>query len=229
MKTYGLPKGTIVFPTNLVKIDSTLYFGLTQQLYNSKGSEYYLNSVATITTDGWVKKIFEVHNPAVTVGWVQFIATPDHNLWLYDYAGDVDVCSLAGKCKDTFIASTGFYVESLIGTVMAYSPADHDVYVCNTTTSSVHKLSLQGKKLSKLESYDIGNGAGEITYFQGHIWVDLGGDSQGRPMLGNLSPSGQFSEVSLPFKGPTWAVTGMVEGPDGHLWYLRGPYVGEIL
>jgi hypothetical protein len=159
---------------------------------------------------------------------IRTLVTPDKKLWFYDFRGGLRGCGLDGHCVHTTLGSPYLYVESLQGTLTTYSPADHNVYVCNNNTSTIYKVSLSGRRLGSYTNPEIGRGFCAMQYYHNDIWVTLNGDSQLRPMLGRLTPSGQFSEISLPFHGG-YEVGAMTEGPDGHLWYLRGRSVGKVL
>ncbi|MGC1381351.1 MAG: hypothetical protein WA814_10070 [Candidatus Baltobacteraceae bacterium] len=112
---------------------------------------------------------------------------------------------------------------------IAYSRANDDVYIADLNDWTIERLSSKGQRLTGYRNPIIQEGYGAIAYFHGNIWITLNGDDKGRPMLGRLTPKNEFSEISLPFPGPTAAVTAMVGGPDGHMWYLRGNHIGEIL
>ena len=105
----------------------------------------------------------------------------------------------------------------------------HDVYIANLNGAYIYKFSSSNKNLQTFYIAGIAGGAGALAYYNGNIWITLGPDAQGRPLFGSLSPSGNFSEIALPILGPTDGPTALVDGPDGHLWYLRGHQVGEIL
>lgn len=227
---FRLPLNNDVFPTALLNINSTLYFGLPV-LGLKHGSEVLENFLATISTrDGIVKKIALIPPSQGTGdGYVMGLRTPGPKIWFYDFAGNLHICSTAGKC---FVRKSGYpfkFVDNLFGTVMAYSPADQDVYIENQNTYTIIRFGLGGTRLRGYRNHAFAFGFGIIAYYHGDIWVALGGDSKARPNIGRLTPSGEFSEISLPFTGPTAAVTALVGGPDGHLWYLRGYHVGEIL
>lgn len=229
LTTYFLPSDTFAMPSDLVRIDSSLYTGTTT-FHEVHGGDVVGHVVNRVTLDGTLSKVFAVHYPKYFEGpdWIRALATPDKKIWLYNYVGGLHGCQLDGHCSYTLLGDPYLYVESLQGTLTAYSPADQNVYVCNTNTQSIYKVSLSGKRQPTYRNADIGFGFCAMTYYRHDIWVTMGGDSQGRPMLGRLSPSGAFNELSLPFPGPA-GVTAMTEGPDGNLWYLRGRNVGEIL
>jgi hypothetical protein len=167
--------------------------------------------------------------PQVSGGYIQALLTPGPKIWFYDWGGGLHVCSTAGRCFFRLSEYPFRYVDGLYGTVLAYSPADQDVYIDNQNTSTIEKYTLGGKKLQAFKNMAFAFGFGTATYYHGNIWITLGGDDKARPNIGRLTPSGQFSEISLPFYAPTAAVTALTLGPDGHLWYLRGHEVGEIL
>ncbi|MGC2633875.1 MAG: hypothetical protein WA215_06640 [Candidatus Cybelea sp.] len=227
---FPLPLNTNNFPTGLLNIGSTLYFGLPI-LAIVHGNEESRNFLATIsTTDGILQKLAWIHKSSSTGdGYVMALLTPGPKIWFYDFEGGLHVCSTAGHC---FYRLSGYPYKSvgnLYGTPTAYSPKDQSVYIENQNTYTIERYTLGGKKIRGFKNIAFANGFGTVTYYRGDIWVTLGGDDKARPNLGRLTPSGDFSEISLPFVGPTAAVTALVDGPDGHLWYLRGYNVGEIL
>ena len=214
-----------------MNIDSTLYFGLPV-LAIIHGDEEDRNFLATIsTTDGIIKKLAGIHKShSVLDGYIMALRTPGPKIWFYDWGGGLHICSTAGGCFDRHTGPPYKYTDGLYGTVLAYSPADQDVYIDNQNTyTNLTNFALDGKKRRSLKKIAFASGFGTVTYYHRNIWITLGGDDKARPNLGRLTPSGDFSEISLPFKGPTAAVTALVDGPDGHLWYLRGYHVGEIL
>jgi hypothetical protein len=226
--SFALPKDTSIFPTGLLNIKGTFYFGLPL-IVAPRGTEKLWGYVTSMTTEGVIKMLWRTHEPDYVDGWIQALATPGPLIWLYDFAGGLQSCTLTHHC--TF-RSTGYpfmFVGNVLPKVMEYSPYDHDVYVANTNTSTIYRVSIDGKKLKSYYNVQIGFGHGALGYFHGNIWVTLNGDGYARPMLGRLTPSGNFTEISLPIKGPTYLVSALVAGPDGHLWYIRGDHVGEIL
>jgi hypothetical protein len=226
--TIFLGPTTFLYPTNLVRMGSKLYTGMTT-ITEQSGSDVIGHDVDRVNEDGSLTTLFSVPYPYNGGdGWFRTLATPDDKLWLYDYTGALHGCELDSHCSYTKLPSPEIYVESLQGTLTTYSPDDHNVYVCNANTSTIYKVSLTGKLVGRYTNQDIAFGFCAMMYYHDDMWVTLNGDSQGRPMLGRLTPSGTFSEISLPFYGGA-AVTAMVDGPDGHLWYLRGRNVGEIL
>ena len=230
LTAFPLPLNTNLYPTGLLNIDSTLYFGLPI-LARIHGDEEDRNFLATIsTTDGIIEKLAWIHEShSIGDGYIMALQTPGPKIWFYDFEGGLHVCSTAGRCFYTLSGYPYKYVGGLYGTVMAYSPKDQSVYIENQNTYTIEHYTLGGKKLRWFKNIAFASGFGTVTYYGGDIWITLGGDDKARPNLGRLTPSGEFSEISLPFVGPTAAVTALVGGPDGHLWYLRGYHVGEIL
>ena len=112
---------------------------------------------------------------------------------------------------------------------IAYLSADQDVYIANRNTWTIYKLSSDGKRTSSYHNTAVQHGNAALAYYHGNIWIAMDGYNQGRPILGRLTPSNKFSAIALPFAGSTYLVSAMVPGPNGHLWYLRGNRVGEIL
>lgn len=227
--TIFLPPTTFSFPTNLVRMGTDLYTGLTTSVW-SHGS-VVTDVVDHVSESGDITTLFSV--PGIPSylepsDFIRTLATPDKKLWFYDYRGDIHGCQLDGHCTLTQLAHPELYVGSLQGTLTEYSPADHDVHVCTYFTSTIYSVSLSGKRAGAFRNPEIGRGFCALLYYHHDIWVTLNGDSQLRPMLGRLTPDGQFSLISLPFHGG-YEVGAMTEGPDGHLWYLRGRAVGEIL
>ena len=230
LNTIFLPSDTFLFPTNLARIGTTLYTGITT-ISDRNGSDVVSDNVDSVNEEGKVRTLFSIGGKSSYIDppdLIRTIATPDKKLWFYDHRGDLHGCRLDGHCTYTRLENPSLYVESLTGTLTAYSPADHNVYVCNAYASTIYKVSLVGKKVGLYTNPEIGRGFCALLYYHHDIWVTLNGDSQVRPMLGRLTPDGQFSLISLPFHGG-YEVGAMTEGPDGHLWYLRGREVGEIL
>lgn len=228
--TIFLPSDTFLFPTNLARIGATLYTGITT-ITDVNGSDVISDNVDSVNEDGTVTTLFSIDGKSSYIDppfLIRTLATPDKKLWFYDYRGGILGCRLDGHCTYTLLDNPYLYVESLTGTLTAYSPADHNIYVCNTFTSTIYKVSLLGRKVGHYTNPEIGRGFCALLYYHHDIWVTLNGDSQVRPMLGRLTPGGQFSLISLPFHGG-YEVGAMTEGPDGHMWYLRGREVGEIL
>lgn len=229
VQTFYLPLDTNGYPNNLVRIGPRLYTARTL-LTTAHGTDFITGEVDRVNEDGTVTPLFPMtytSNEGGT-GWVRLLATPDKKIWLYDYLGGIHGCTTGDRCTYTFLGPAEFYVGSLQGTLAAYSPTDRYVYVCDSNTSTIYKTALSGKHAGKYRNLDIGFGLCAMTYYHHDIWVTLNGDSEDRPMLGRLTPSGKFYEMSLPFKGG-YVVSAMAAGPDGHLWYLRGHSVGEIL
>jgi hypothetical protein len=217
------------FPTNLVNINKQLYFGLDQEVEIS-GSDVYRDSVANISTTGKVNVLFQV-NAQGSYGyfWLNALTTPDSRIWLYDYEGFVHSCSLDGNCTLAESPSPEEYADNLHPDSFAYSPADNNVYVANGYLSTIYKFSSADKPIEQYFNGYIGSGYTALTYCAGNIWVTLGPDSEGRPLFGALTPSGQFEYYALPLPKASYIATALVCGPDHHLWYLRGAQVGEIL
>ncbi|HXB82893.1 MAG TPA: hypothetical protein VNU22_06035 [Candidatus Acidoferrum sp.] len=230
LTAFPLPIDNNNFPTGLLNTDSTLYFGLPI-LAIIHGDEVDRNFLATIsTTDGIVNKVAPIHESRSTGdGYIMALGTPGPKMWFYDFEGGLHVCSTTGKCFYRRSPTPHKFVGALYGTAMAYSSADQDVYIDDQNTWIIVRYTLGGKRSGGYKNLAFANGFGTVTYYHGNIWITLGGDDKARPNLGRLTPSGDFSEVSLPFVGPTAAVTALVGGPNGHLWYLRGNHVGEIL
>jgi hypothetical protein len=227
---FPLPLNTNFFPTGLLTVGSALYFGLPI-LAVIHGDDEYRNFLATIsTTDGIVKKIASVPLTSGTAdSYIMALLAPGPRIWFYDFAGGLHVCTIAGKCFFRQSAYPYRLVDTLQGTPLAYSPTDQDIYIENQNFYTIYRYSVSGKPLRAYKNLAFAYGFGSLAYYRGNIWITLGGDDKARPNLGRLTPAGQFSEISLPFVGPTAAVTALVGGPDGHLWYLRGYHVGEIL
>jgi hypothetical protein len=218
-----------VFPTNLVNINNELYFGLNQEIEKS-GSDLDTASVATIGPTGAVTVEFTVNEtPSYVYFWLNALTTPDGRIWLYSYEGYVAACSLDAKCKSAYSPSPSEYVDNLHPDSFAYSPSDGDVYVANGYTSSIYKFSSADKLIKRYVNGYISSGYTALTYCAGDIWVTLGPDSDGRPLFGALTPTGQFEYYALPLQKASYIATAMVCGPDHRLWYLRGAQVGEIL
>jgi hypothetical protein len=215
-------------PTNLVKVGTRFYFGF-QELIQQSNSGRYLPLVATIDMKGQVRTAFHFKSGLTFVAWLNVLRMPGPKLWLYDYQGYIRICTITGSCRRIATYSPEELLDNVHGMTMAYSPVDNDVYIVNCNTWTIYKVSSDGKRLHGYRNPIIQIGYGALAYYDGNIWVTLNGDDKGRPMLGRLTPSNQFTTISLPFSGPTYLVTAMVRGPNGHMWYLRGNYVGEIL
>ncbi len=217
------------FPTNLVDVNKQLYFGLDQEVEVS-GSDVYRDSVATISTSGTVNIVFQVNQlPSNPYFWLNALTTPDSRIWLYDYEGDVIACSLESKCAYAESPGPEEYADNLHPDSFAYSPADNDVYVANGYTSTIYKFSSADKLIKRYVNGSVATGYTALAYCAGDIWVTLGPDSEGRPLFGALTPTGQFEYYALPIQHALDIATAMVCAPDHHLWYLRGAHVGEIL
>ncbi len=230
LNTIFLPSDTFLFPTNLARIGTTLYTGITT-ISDTNGSDVISDNVDSVNEEGKVTTLFSIGGKSSYIDppdLIRTLATPDKRLWFYDHRGDLHGCRLDGHCTFTRLENPSLYVESLTGTLTEYSQADRNVYVCNSNTSTIYKVSLSGKKVGRYTNPEIGRGFCAMLYYHHDMWVTLNGDSQLRPMLGRLTPDGQFSLISLPFHGG-YEIGAMTEGPDGHLWYLRGREVGEIL
>lgn len=229
LTSFPLPADTDEYPTRLLKVGSTLYFGLPV-LVAPHGDEEERNLLATISPDGTVKEIAVIpHSRSTGNSYIGALHTPGPEIWLYDYEGGIHVCSTASRCFFKLSEHPCKYVGNLEGTVLTYSPADQDVYIDDQNTWTILRYALDGKKLREFRRVAFARGSGSIAYYHGSILIALGGDDKARPNLGRLTPSGNYSEFSLPFVGPTAAVSAVTGGPDGHLWYLRGQHVGEIL
>ncbi|HZV77204.1 MAG TPA: hypothetical protein VFF63_05570 [Candidatus Babeliales bacterium] len=161
--------------------------------------------------------------------FLELLSTPGTRAWLEDYAGGIHDCSLLGHCK---LAESGYPYALLNGphpSWMAYSPNDHQVYVSNPNTGCIYKFSLSDKARGKLCRDEFRSTSDAMVYYHDKIWLAIGPDNQGRPLFASLSSTGKIAEFALPILGPTYGPTAMVDGPDGHLWYLRGRFIGEIL
>jgi hypothetical protein len=229
LTSFPLPEDTDEYSTGLLSIDSTLYFGLPI-LATSHGDEEERNLLDTISRNGNVKEIAVIpHSRSTGNSYIDALHTPGPEIWLYDYQGGLHICSTAGQCSYRLSGDPRKYVGNIQGTVMAYSPADQDVYIDNQNIWTILRYSLDGRKLPGFKRVILARGVGAIAYYRGSIWIALGGDEKGRPNLGRLTPLGNYSEVSLPIVGPTYAISALTGGPDGRLWYLRGHCIGEIL
>jgi hypothetical protein len=226
---YALPPNTNLFATDLVRIGTYLYFGFPT-IGSYHGSTTFNNWVASVSPTGAIKRLFKVHGKENIGGdgWINVIETPGPKLWLYDYLGYIEVCTLQRKCTIRTTAYPSLYLGGLHTMMMAYSPVAKAVYVVNLNNYTVFKLLLQGGR-KRFINRDIYAGGGAIAYYHSNVWVALGPDSQGRPKLGRLTPSDEFSEIALPIPHARQGVTAFAPGPDGHLWYVRGYHVGEIL
>jgi hypothetical protein len=217
------------FPSNLVTIDRQLYFG-TNLIVDISGSTRYQNSVATVSTKGDITDVFQVGADGFKPNtWLNAVSTPGPLVWLYSDGGLLSACSLKGDCKLTQTAYAEQFVDNLHPDSLAYSPADGDVYVANDYTSSVYKFSNKDKLLKTYHNEVFALGFDALTYFSEAIWISLGTDASGKPLLGRIAPSGSISLFALPIPKATALVSAIVAGPGGHLWYLRGGSVGEIL
>jgi hypothetical protein len=223
-----LPKDALGMPSNLVRVDSQFYFAYETHR-DTKNGDKWASPVGSLQTDGTVKTLFNPIYRHDSVAWLNVLWTPDKKLWLYDYSGNIRICSLDRHCK---LVHEGYPYED-VGNIhamtMAYSPIDHDVYIANLNNWTIERVSESGQVLSGYSNPLIQLGFGALAYYHGNIWITMNADAEGRPMFGRLSPSGTFTEYSLPFVGSKFAATAMVEGPDGHLWYVRGHHIGEIL
>jgi DNA-binding beta-propeller fold protein YncE len=217
------------FPSNLVNLNQQLYFGLDQEVSVS-GSDLYRDSVASISTAGQVNILFQVNTSAeYPYFWLNALTTPSSQIWLYDYEGFVHACTLKGDCALADSPGPYEYGDNLHPDSFAYSPADNDVYVANGYTSTIYKFSSADKLIKQYVNRYIGTGYTSLTYCAGNIWVTLGPDSEGRPLFGALTPAGQLEYYALPLPQTKFIATAMVCTKSQHLWYLRGPQVGEIL
>jgi streptogramin lyase len=217
------------FPTNLVDIGNELYFGRDEEVSIS-GSDVYQDSVATISTTGQVKSLFQVNSlGSYPYFWLNALTTPDSRIWLYSYEGTVFACSLQGKCKSTYSPSAGEYADNLHPDSFAYSAAAKAVYVANGYTSTIYKFSYDNNLVKKYVNGYVATGYTSLAYCNGDIWVTLGPDANGRPLLGALTPSGDFEYYALPLPNAKFITTAVVCGPGDHIWYLRGIQVGEVL
>jgi hypothetical protein len=226
--TFTLPKNTDQMPTNLLKVGSGFYFGY-QRLLDISNSESYLPLISTIDANGKKQAVFKPHSHGEFLAWIDLLETAGPTLWLYDYHGGMRICGLTWHCKVVHLGYPYELLDNLHAMALAHSRANDDVYVADLNDWTIEKLSIEGARLKGYRNPIIQEGYGALAYYRGNIWVTLNGDEKGRPMLGRLTPSNEFSEISLPFPGPTAAVTAMVGGPDGHLWYLRGNHIGEVL
>jgi streptogramin lyase len=217
------------FPSNLVTIEHQLYFGVDREVEVS-GSDVYEDSVATISTKGDVKTLFQVNPSGFTpYFWLNGVSTPGKLMWLYSDEGTLSACSLDGSCKLSQTSYPEEYLDNLHPDSLAYSPHDNDVYVANAYTGSIYKFSIKDKLLKTYRNRYLAYGFDALNSYHGAIWVTLGGDRSSRPLIGRLGANGSFSLFALPFPKANAAVSAMTAGPDGHLWYLRGTKVGEIL
>ncbi len=209
--------------TNLVRSRNRLYFGLlTLNKHRDQGPKI----IADIMTNGTIERAFTPRDPTLSDGWVDVFGSPKGKLWLYDYQGGVQACAYSGKCSYVE-AGASFYGASVHGTVIAYSPNDRCTYVSDAGDGAIYRLSPAGQIVSAFRSPWL-TGYGALAYYNRAIWITLGGDAQGHPLLGRLDAHGKFSVVALPFVGGS-EVLALTKGPDGHLWYLRQHYVGKIL
>jgi hypothetical protein len=228
-KVYVTTLSADAFPSNLVTIDRQLYFGIDREVEVS-GSDVYEDSVATISTKGDVKTLFQVNPSGFSpYFWLNAVSTPGQLLWLYSDEGTLSACSLDGSCKLGQTSYPEEYLNNLHPDSLAYSRADNDVYVANAYTSTIYKFSIKDKLLKRYANRYLAYGFDALNYYRGAFWVTLGGDRSGRPLIGRLGPNGSFNLFALPIPKANAAVSAMTAGPDGHLWYLRGTKVGEIL
>lgn len=226
---FALPNGVNSYPSNLVVINNQMYFGVSQ-LVEIRGGDQYRSYLATISTRGTVKFLTRLNRSwRQLLIWLGTAASEGPLVWLYDYKGGLFACTLHGTYKYAYSAYPYGLVDNLHPTEIVYSPTAHYIYISNHNTYSIYKFSLRNRKVSKYTNLDIAMGSAAIAYYRRNVVVALGPDSKGRPMFGRLSPEGKFTEFSLPYVNQDYVITAFVGGPDGHLWYLRGNYVGEVL
>lgn len=226
LKAFDLPKQAFLYPTNLVTIGSSLYFAL-EELLQKHNSDITRTYIMSISHSGALQKAFAFREK--NLDFLNILAAPGQQLWLEDYAGGIHDCSLQGHCAFANSGDPYAGVDAPHPNWIAYSPKDRELYVSNWNTGCVYKFSLsdegRGKlcRLAFLVTYDA------IAYYHGNIWVTNGPDPEGRPLFARISPSGELTQFALPIPNSAYGPTALVKGPDGHLWYLRGDHVGEIL
>jgi hypothetical protein len=218
-----------VMPTNLLNFGSKSYFGFQELRYRHR-NEHPSPLVASIDDEDSIETAFRVRtNLRSFLPWIDILKMPGDKVWLYDYHGNVRICTLSGACHFVRVAYPAEDVDNLHPMLIAYSPANHEVYIANRNDWTIYRLSSDGKRLSRYVNTAIQQSNAALVYYRGDMYVALNGDAAGRPILGRFTRSNQFSEFALPFKGPTYEISALVPGPDGHLWYLRGNHVGEIV
>jgi hypothetical protein len=226
---FTLPYGTDAFPSNLVAIDHRFYFGIDEEV-DVSGSDEYRDMAATISSRGKIKTLYQVNTmKSYPYFWLNAVTTPGPLIWLYSGEGTVSACTLDGKCKLARLPGPGEYLDNPHPKSIVYSPAARSVYIADQNYGFVDKLSLDDKLVKSYSNEFISTGYAAVGYYGRNVWITLGPDSDGRPMLGRLTPSGDLSMIALPLPHSSYEPAALVAGPNGHLWYLRGSYVGEIL
>jgi hypothetical protein len=229
VNAFTLPYGTDAFPSNLVTIDHRFYFGIDEDI-DVSGSDEYRDMVARISSQGKIKTLYQVNTTKTyPYFWLNAVTTPGPLIWLYSGEGTVSACTLDGKCKLARLPGPGEYLDNPHPKSIVYSPAARSVYIADQSYGFVDKLSLDDKLVKSYSNEFISTGYAAVGYYRDNVWVTLGPDSDGRPMLGRLTPSGDLSMIALPLPHSPYEPSALVAGPNGHLWYLRGSYVGEIL
>jgi streptogramin lyase len=229
VNAFTLPYGTDAFPSNLVTIDHRFYFGNDEEV-DVSGSDVYRDIVATISSQGKIKTLFQVNtSKSYPYFWLNAVTSPGPLIWLYSHEGTVSACTIDGKCRLATLPGPEEYADGLHPESIVYSPVAQSVYVANQNYGIVDKLSLDDKVVKSYSNGFISTGYAAVGYYGGNVWITLGPDSDGRPLLARLTPSGDLSMIALPIPHSSYGPTALVAGPDGHLWYLRGLDVGEVL
>jgi streptogramin lyase len=206
--------------------------GLTVGPDNNLWFTYINFSIGSATTGGTITTYSPTYGNSLTIRANDVVSGSDGNLWmssdqgaLYKYVISTGTVTVYPTPPVFPGAAPGSMIplRILVG-------ADNLFYL--SSGSEVAKMNTSGATVATYPFNNVLGTNGQMTSAYGAVWVPLGVNGDGKPMLARITTGGSYAEVALPVTASpadqNAPVGALVLGSDGRIWYARENFVGSF-
>ena len=205
---------------------SGMALGADGNMWYGRGS-----TLGRITPAGLITELTPM-NGSAGIGVTDLVTGPDGNLWIAYIYGEIYRYVIATGAVSAY-STPPVFPGAPVGSMQPYRIVvgpDANLYI--NSLEQVAKVDTSGNILATYPFHNVFGSNGQMASALGAVWVPLGINSDGHPLIARVTPGGQYAELALPavaaVSDPNAIPGAIALGADGAIWYLRSHYVGRF-